>query len=105
MTVVSPIRMPTEMTLRGPVCSDVMNAVASEGSSACGQILVGDHSRQGQGHQDVQNGHDGQAAEDAARKRLLRVRTSSALVATTSKPIKAKNTSAAPARMPVTPYC
>ena len=65
------------------------------------QLGVVLHAGDDERHRDVQHGADEQRAEDAARHVALRVLVSSAAVATTSKPMKAKKTTEAAVKMPM----
>src|SRR5690606_14857911 len=103
-TVVRPTRLPIAMTFAAHVAPTSSNALASDGESSAARsaydampVITIDTSR----YSTVTIVSPRMMPRGTVR---LGSRVSSALVATTSKPRKAKNTSAAPLRMPKTPY-
>ncbi|MNW55376.1 hypothetical protein D3C74_330330 [compost metagenome] len=104
MTVVRPMRMPTEMTRPAQSAPTRMKAVVSEGSSEAARSVYGTMPVT----TSVTRMYSTVTTARPLRMPLGMVfcgfLASSAVVATTSNPMNAKNTSAAPASRPMTPY-
>ncbi|GAA3040209.1 hypothetical protein GCM10020000_18400 [Streptomyces olivoverticillatus] len=80
----------------------VLEGVGERGVGGELAVLLHAGDDDGDGH--VEHGADGERAEDAAGDVALGgLRVSSAAVATMSKPMKAKKTTAAAEKMPMTP--
>ncbi len=104
ITEVRPTRMPIEMTLPAQSAPTSTNAVVSDGESDAARSVYDTMpvtTTVTRMYSTVTMARPPRMPRGTARCGFF---VSSAVVATTSKPMNAKNTSAAPDRMPTTPY-